>query len=952
MSIYHKAPRALARAISLALTAAALPVDAVDYDWVGGQGDWDTASAWDPFGSPQSGDNVAIHSGGLVTYNTAAPLHLMSVTVDGPAELHVIGSALHADTLVAGATNCCGGEIHLSGGVLSGTDLHIGRDVGSDGTFLWDGGDLDVQRIGVGVGGSGRFIYDTDAWWALMPHQSLVIGAGAGSDGLFEHRSGTVYADTSIIVGDAGQGTYRHSAGMLQQGYGTETIIGSQSNGQGRYELSGATAHLNGSRTVVGDAGAGTFVHTDGNHDVAELIVGRAAGSDGEYQLSGGSLFAADIVLGDQAGSHGTFVKAGWPSSASLDFERLIVGRNGSGQFVLENGGSLLVQPHQSVVLGEQVGSEGVFEQRDSYVNANYYGYGDEGIIVGEAGRGIYRQYLGRHEARETLIGHQAGSEGSYELSGSVSDEWGGVREAEYIAQRTIVGDAGTGHFIQSAGLHSSDDLILGRSNGGSGEYQLSGGTLYAINLLLGEAGGSQGRFDLSGGNMNVMRLVLGEQAGSRGVFNQTDDGYLYTDELIVGRQGSGEFIYDAHQPLFDNPMMRLVIGEQAGSDGLFEQRSGHLSAWGGQPLIVGESGRGVYRQLGAAHHARSETIVGHLAGSDGTYEMSGSVDQGPGWIETPQYSAQRTVVGDAGTGRFLQQSGGNTSDELVMGRSASGVGEYQLSGDAQLMTIQTVVGANGQGRFIQTGGRHAAQDLVIGQAAGSHGEYELHGGRLETQTASIGAVAGANGTMKVVGPTAEWWNQGDVQVGADLFALPAPGTAVLELQDGARVRADTIIVRETGTLRGAGFVDGDLINNGDLAPGLGAGTIDIVGNYTQLGEGTLSIEIGGHNFGVDQDILYIFGDANLAGSLNVSLLGEYQFSLGESFDILYANMIYGGFDSLLFPIFDGMTFDIVYDMNAVRLSVVSAVPVPAAAWLFGSGFAILAGMARRRKAA
>ncbi|MFA7387682.1 MAG: hypothetical protein WCZ87_08490, partial [Thiohalobacteraceae bacterium] len=500
-----------------------------------------------------------------------------------------------------------------------------------------------------------------------MPHQILVIGAGAGSDGLFEHRSGSIHADTSIIVGDAGHGTYRHTSGMLQQYFSTETVVGAQVGGQGRYELAGATAHLNGFRTVVGDAGSGTFVHTDGDHSVAELVVGRAAEGEGEYQLSGGSLVAGDIVLGDQAGSHGTFAQAGWPSSASLDFQRLIIGRSGSGQFVLEDGGMLLVQPHQSIVLGEQGGSEGVFEQRDSYVNANY-GYGDAGIVIGEAGRGIYRQYLGRHDALETVLGRQAGSEGTYELSGSVSDEWGGVREAEYHAQRTIVGDAGAGHFIQLDGLHGSDDLILGRSNGGSGEYQLSGGTLYASNLVVGEAGGSQGRFDLSGGDMDVMRLVLGDQAGSRGVFNQTDDGDLYTDELIVGRQGSGEFIYDAYQPLFDNPQMRLVIGEQAGSDGLFEQRSGHLSAWGGQPLIVGESGRGVYRQLGAAQHARSETIVGHLAGSDGTYEMSGSVDHGFGWVETPRYSAQRTVVGDAGAGRFLQQSGENVSDELVIG--------------------------------------------------------------------------------------------------------------------------------------------------------------------------------------------------------------------------------------------------------------------------------------------
>lgn len=76
------------------------------------------------------------------------------------------------------------------------------------------------------------------------------------------------------------------------------------------------------------------------------------------------------------------------------------------------------------------------------------------------------------------------------------------------------------------------------------------------------------------------------------------------------------------------------------------------------------------------------------------------------------------------------------------------------------------------------------------------------------------------------------------------------------------------------------------------------------------------------------------------------------HFTLGESFDILFANSVLGGFDSLLFPIFNGMTFDIAYNLNTVQLTVVNAVPIPAAAWLFGSGVVTLAGAARRRKAA
>lgn len=1160
-------PRALARAISLALGITSLPVLAIDYTWVGGSGDWDATSNWDPDGLPQAwGDTATIQSNDVsdwtVTYNAAMPGYFDALTLNashtGNLRFDLSGSSLdvgefvlgstghalavHTGTSVLAGTVVVGrhagsdGSYQLSGGYLGGGDLRIGEEAGSQGTFTWTGGDLDVANLHVGQSGAGTFVYDTGGWWWLAPHQNLVIGGAAGGEGVFEQRSGVIHADTSIVVGAAGRGVYRQLDGQLSQQYGTETVIGHLAGSDGTYELSGATSERNAYRTVVGDAGTGRFVQTDGVHYSDELIIGRAAGGVGDYQLSGGSLGAYSIVLGDQAGSHGMFTQAGWPATVALDFGQLIVGRNGSGRFILDNGGQLSVQPHQTVILGEQAGSVGVFEQRDSLVSAYDSPYdGQDGgrIIIGERGRGIYRQHLGRHDATETVIGHLAGSEGTYELSGSVTD-WSGVTyQAEYWADRTIVGDAGTGHFIHTAGAHSSMELIIGRSAGGVGDYQLSGGSLGTENLVLGQADGSQGTFDFNGGELWAWNLILGDEAGSQGVFNfNFPGGQFDVANLVVGRNGRGIFIYEGVDTVYSNPDMRIVIGEQAGSEGVFEQRSGHLHAyWGGQPLIVGEAGRGVYRQLNDTYHNLDEMIVGHLAGSEGAYELSGyGIDSEFGTPYGPSYSARRTVIGDAGTGHVLHRTGEFYSDDLIIGHAAGGVGDYQFSGEAlfagnlvlgdqagsqgtlhwsdgqldminlrvgrggagtfiqdvgpgnglylqqpdqslvigelagsdgvfeqrsgdviahglrvtvgdagrgtyrqldglhdsnevviahlsgsegryelagdgaglhtmlrtvvgddgvgrfvhnagthdtqelvlgrgtsthaatgrydmsgmfsSLYTGRTVVGARATGRFIQSDGWHYTQDLIIGQSEGSNGTYALRGGSLESQTTRIGATSDASGAMKVIGETAQWWNHGNVYVGAEMFTLADTGAALLELQDGAMMRADAVIVGETGTVRGDGRIDADVTNNGRLAPGLSAGQLDIIGNYTQLAGGTLSIEIGGHNPGIDQDFLYIFGAADLAGTLDVSLLDGYLFSLGDSFDILYAGTVFGAFDDLLFPIFNGMTFDIVYDLNTVRLTVVSAVPVPAAAWLFGSGVVALMGIARRRKAA
>lgn len=1153
------APRALARAISLALGLTSLPVMALDYTWVGGSGDWDTTSNWSPDGLPQGwGDTATIQSNDasdwIVTYNAALPGYFDALTLNanhtGNLSFDLSGSSLDVGEFVVGSTghalavqtgtNVLAGNVavgrhagssgsyQLSGGYLGGGDLRIGEAAGSQGIFTWTGGDLDVANLHVGQSGAGTFVFDTGGWWSLAPHQNLVIGEASGGEGVFEQRSGVIHADTSIVVGEAGRGTYRQLDGQLSQQYGTETVIGHLAGSDGTYELSGATSERNAYRTVVGDAGTGHFVQTDGMHYSDELVIGRAAGGIGDYQLNGGSLGAYSIVLGDQAGSYGSFTRTGDPwSTDSLDFTNLIVGRSGSGQLVLDNDVGLYLAPHQTIVLGELASGEGVFEQRDGGVTTLGR------IIIGESGRGIYRQYLGNNLGRETIIGHMAGSEGTYEFYGSEIGTYGYVREGEYRADRTIVGDAGAGHFIHTAGAHTSMDLILGRSAGGVGDYHLSGGSLSADNLILGQAGGSQGTFDFNGGELWAWNLILGDEAGSQGVFNfNFPGGQFDVANLIVGRNGRGTFVYEGIDTVYSNPDMRIVIGEQAGSEGVFEQRSGHLHAsWVNQPLIVGEAGRGVYRQLNDTIHSRDETIIGHLAGSEGTYELSGyGIDSETGNPSYgPNYDAQRTVVGDAGTGHVLHLSGGFYSNDLIIGRAAGGVGDYQFSGenlfaynlilgdmagshgafhwtdgqldvfnlrvgrggagtfiqdtgpgnglylqpdqtlvigeligsdgvfeqrsgdvmaqglrvtvgdagrgtyrqldgqhtsnevviahlsgsegryelagdnaglhtqqrtvvgddgDGQFMhtagshhtqelilgrgtsthaatgryemsgmysnldTGLTVVGASGTGRFIQSDGSHYTQDLIIGQSEGSNGEYELRGGNLEAQTTRIGAASDATGAMKVIGATAYWWNHGNVHVGAEMFDPAPSGAALLELQDGAHIRADAVIVGETGTVRGDGLIDADITNNGVFAPGMSAGQLDIIGNYTQLAEGVLSIEIGGHNPGIDHDYLSIFGAASLAGSLNVSLLGDYQFSLGDSFDILYANMVYGSFDSLLFPIFNGLTFDIAYDLNSVRLTVVSAVPVPAAAWLFGSGVVALMGVARRRKAA
>ncbi|HHH42900.1 MAG TPA: VPLPA-CTERM sorting domain-containing protein, partial [Gammaproteobacteria bacterium] len=212
----------------------------------------------------------------------------------------------------------------------------------------------------------------------------------------------------------------------------------------------------------------------------------------------------------------------------------------------------------------------------------------------------------------------------------------------------------------------------------------------------------------------------------------------------------------------------------------------------------------------------------------------------------------------------------------------------------------------------------------------------------------------------------------------------------------------DSSLRIEGGTLSGNGtiqFIDGDgnsttnggmeVLGSATVAPGDGGiGRLDInpsenLGYSMDIGT-TLEIEIGGLLAGTEYDVLNIgglaslgvynsgapFGSGGAAPGLNVTLFDGFVPTVGDTFDILTAIYFQGSFDNnkLSLPTVSGITFEMSYFGNlvgadffgnggqlldgGVRLTAVSAVPVPAAAWLFLSGIAGLVTVTRRRRKA
>ena len=94
------------------------------------------------------------------------------------------------------------------------------------------------------------------------------------------------------------------------------------------------------------------------------------------------------------------------------------------------------------------------------------------------------------------------------------------------------------------------------------------------------------------------------------------------------------------------------------------------------------------------------------------------------------------------------------------------------------------------------------------------------------------------------------------------------------------------------GNLGGSGRINGALANGnattpgGTISPGNSTGTLTVDGNFTPHSSGRLAIELGGKATG-QFDVLQVIGVANLAGTVDVSLVNNFVPVVGDMFTII-----------------------------------------------------------------
>jgi T5SS/PEP-CTERM-associated repeat protein len=780
------------------------------------------------------GTGTFVQSGG--TYSVASDVYLGfnagsqgTYTLSG-GTFDVGGAFVNDDGV--GTLNIDGGTLNMSGGgaiavdnfnvgvSASGTytqssanhtvanDLVLGVEVSGDGTYNLNGGSISSDDAFVGKSGAGVF---TQSGGSNTITNSMYLGQNSGSSGTYNlSGAGTLSVGASQYVG-------YHGAGAVVQTGGTNSVTGSlymgfddDDGGGGTYSLSGdASVELIVDRVYLGFRGAGEFTQTGGSVVTTSINVAAAAGSEGWYSLSGGTVSADREVVG--IGGTGVMNHSGGTNTTT---SRLIIGDwnwNGSS---FDPGNGFYSLSGTGVL---SVGSE-------------YIGYGGSGAFVQSGGTNTV--------AGDLYMGFRSGGTGIYTLSGGSLNVGGDILNQDGTG--TLILDGGTlnmsgggsidvdhlkigisapSSFVQSVEeITVAQDMTLGNTM-----YALSGGVLDVGGDIVNAGGVSKlqihgGTLDMSGGgtiDVDHLRVGLFGGAGSytmeagetvnvgsgeyigysgEGVFVQNGGTHTVSLGVYVGYMGSGSGVFEMYGGDLDSGFLTIalvgsgtftqhggthttnslsvdvnggggtynliggildVLGSEVigtrGAGGLFAQSGGTHAVSQDLQLGSAEGSRGTYNHTGGTNTVSGDLSFGEAVGSDGTYNLSGTaVLEVEGDIYGSGFGVGTLNI-DGGT---LDMSGGGSIDlaGFNVGFAPGSVGSYTLVGGRALTAVTETLGSSGNGSLTQTGGTHTLTDLYIGGSnvtGGGPGLLDISGGQIDVgDTIKLWA----SGTLRVSG--------------------------------------------------------------------------------------------------------------------------------------------------------------------------------------------------------
>jgi T5SS/PEP-CTERM-associated repeat protein len=325
--------------------------------WINeGSGAFLTAENWQPEEVPDA-ENVAIFDlnqvytidlGGVESVLNRARVHQGLVALnDGTLRLN--NASTQTPSLVVGVSP---GETailqFLSGSGLRSVNAVVGAGAGSRGTVSFDevGAWINSGQMVIGRGGRGELLLDRTSGFVVTGE--LVVGKDITGNGRVDITTGSAaepgLTTAKAVIGAEGFGEMLVRTGGLVRTGSTAELGALGPNSHGLVSVSG--------RSPVGNRRS--------TWEVADTLTIGGAG-DGDLDITaGGSVTGSTTVVGSQTGSRGSVLVEGKPAGVSasswVNSEDVLVGVEGRGDVRVLDGGLVV---SDNATIGGEAGSQG-----------------------------------------------------------------------------------------------------------------------------------------------------------------------------------------------------------------------------------------------------------------------------------------------------------------------------------------------------------------------------------------------------------------------------------------------------------------------------------------------------------------------------------------------------------------------------------------------------------------
>jgi hypothetical protein len=432
--------RTILASAALAAIGLAAPVFAADKLWVTDGGDYNVAGNWNATGVPGAADDA------VVSDNKTA---LITNNLPDGHQLYVSSTGDHGGATTGGGTlNHSAGSLHLAG---TQSWMVVGDKNGFTGTYNMSGGAsllIDDDFMTIGQNGTGFL--------------NMSGNSSINTRGLIFGRWNAPGNGTGTIGGNATINTREGGFTVAQQGIGNVTQNG-------------------GGVTVMASG--------DGN---AWMYVGRDGGSNGTYNMAGGTLNSGTrIQVGQNLGSNGKFVQTGGVVTVGSNMS---VGDAGTG--TLDASGGTLNVNGEGLIIGAW---------RDGGAPANPGGQGTL-KVSGNAILNLANLRLGRGDVANNVY-----------PTGTTLQSGGTINVVDTLS-------VGSGHAL-SVGTYTMTGGLLKLGTGGlqiandgsTGTFNLQGGTLDGQGRNITKGSGNA-TFTMTGGvlkNVNSIGFDVSQAGGT-----------------------------------------------------------------------------------------------------------------------------------------------------------------------------------------------------------------------------------------------------------------------------------------------------------------------------------------------------------------------------------------------------------------------------------------------------